>query len=125
MLTALAAARTRTFVELVRGDEVDAHETGARSALRALALYALGDTPASSIGPLREAEQQSASPAAVQIIAGGFRALAGNDREAVAAWAAAEAAGADARAVAPLMSRAWLRLGNAAEAVAVAQRAPG
>ena len=123
MLDALAAARERKFVELVRDDAVDAQEAGARSALRALALYALGDTPASLTAPLRAAEQQSASPAAVQIIAGGLLALAGNDREAVAAWAAAVAAGADARTVAPLMSRAWLRLGDPAQAVAVAQRA--
>jgi tetratricopeptide (TPR) repeat protein len=123
MLDALATARDRRFVELVRDDEIAPEEAGPRGALRALALYALGDTPASLAAPLRLAEQHLASPAAVQIIAGGLRALGGNDREALAAWDAALAAGAEAAALGPLMTDAWLRLGDANQAVAIARRA--
>ena len=101
MLEALTIARERRFVELVRDDAVPPEEAGARSALRALALYALGDTPSSLAAPLRLAEQQSASPVAVQIIAGGLRALEGNDRDALAAWNAALSAGAETSVLAP------------------------
>jgi hypothetical protein len=121
MLGALAIARERKFVELVREDAVAADEAGARSALRALALYALGDSPSSLTAALRLAEQQSASPAAVQLIAGGFRALEGNDREALAHWTAARAAGATGTIVAPLMVNAWLRLGDPERAVTIAR----
>ena len=122
MLGALAMARERKFVELVRDDAVTPEEAGARSALRTLALYALGDSPSSLTAPLRLAAQQS-SPAAVQIIAGGCRALEGNDREALAAWDAAQSAGADAAVLAPLMIGAWLRLGDAGQAVTIGRRA--
>jgi hypothetical protein len=123
MLAALAIARDRKFVELVRDDAEAPEEAGARSALRALALYALGDTPSSLSAPLRLAEQQSASPAAVRILAGGVRALEGNDREALAAWDAALTAGADTAVLGPLMMGAWLRLGDAGQAVAMGRRA--
>jgi hypothetical protein len=122
LLEALTIARERRFVELVRDDAIPAEEAGARSALRALALYALGDTPSSLAAPLRLAEQLAASPVAVHIIAGGLRALEGNDRDALAAWNAALLAGADTPVLAPLMVGAWLRLGDTGEAVAVGRR---
>jgi hypothetical protein len=117
MLAALATARERRFVDLVRDGSVGPEEAGARSALRALALYALGDTTASLTPPLQVAQQQAAPAAGTEIIVGALRALEGNDREALVAWTAAQAAGASASIVAPLMMNAWLRLGEPERAV--------
>jgi hypothetical protein len=121
MLSALATARERKFVELVRDDAVAAEEAGARSALRALGLYALGDTPASLTAPLRLARQQSAPSAGTEIIVGAVHALEGNDREALAAWSAAHGAGAETAVLAPLMMNAWLRLGEPERAITFAR----
>jgi hypothetical protein len=123
MLGALAVARERKFVELIREDGVAPEEAGARSALRTLALYALGDSPGTLTAPLRLAQQQSAHPAGVGILAGGLRALEGNDREALADWNAALQAGASATVLAPPMMNAWLRLGDPGQAVAVGRAA--
>jgi hypothetical protein len=116
LAAAIEATRQRRFVDLVREDAVTAEEQGARVLLRGLALYALGDTPASLAVPLRQAAAMSVSPAAVQVIMGATRALEGNDREAIAAWLAAIDAGLDASTVTGLLCDAYLRMGDAARA---------
>jgi hypothetical protein len=122
LATAIAHARARRFVELVRDDAVGPDEVAARQTLRSLALYGLGDSPTSLAAPLRQALQQSAAPAALQIMLGAIRALEANDREAVVAWEAAIAAGAESRIVAPLLIDALLRQGDATRAAALAER---
>jgi hypothetical protein len=117
---ALAAAAGGRFVELVRHDTVAGEEQGTRSALRALALYALGDTAPSTAAALRQALQSSASPAAVHVLLGASRALAGNDREAIGAWQVARDEGFDAEVMAVLLIDAHMRLGEAARATEVA-----
>ena len=67
--------------------------------LRGLALYAIGDTPASLAVPLRQAAALSVPAAAVRCLAAPLRALEGNDREAIAAWQAAITAGLEAAPV--------------------------
>lgn len=123
MLAALAVARERRFVELVREDGGAPDEAGARTALRTLALYALGDSPGTLVAPLRLAQEQAAHPAGAGILAGGLRALEGNDREALAAWDAALDAGGSRPILAPLMMNAWLRLGEPGRAVALGRAA--
>jgi hypothetical protein len=123
LAAALDAARARRFVELIREDAVSADETVARHSLRTLALYALGETATMLAAPLAQILKAPGSPAAAQILMGATRALDGNDREAIAAWDAAIAAGADAGAIAPLLVDALLRQGNATRAVELAQRA--
>lgn len=119
MLGALVTARERRWIELVRDDDVEPDERGARSALRALALYALGDTPAALTASLLQA-QQSASAAAVQIVVGALRALEGNHREAATAWQNAVAAGAERGVILPLLIDALVRQGDARGALAAA-----
>jgi tetratricopeptide (TPR) repeat protein len=120
MALALAAAGAGRFVELVKEDAVAPGEAAARQVLRVLALYALGDSPASLSAPLR----QSAQHPAVLMLTGAVRALEGNDRDAVAAWDAAVAAGVDARVLGPPMIDALLRQGDGRRALEIAQGAP-
>jgi hypothetical protein len=120
LAAALDAARQRRFIDLVREDAVSADEQGARVLLRGLALYALGDTPASLAVPVRQAAALSAPPAAVQAVVGATRALEGNDREAIAAWQAAIDAGLDASVLTSLLADAHMRLGNQARVVELA-----
>ena len=123
LLDALARARDRQFVDLVRDDGGDTAEAGARATLRVLARYAIGDTPASLNAPLSQAEHDSAPPAATSIIRGALRALEGNDREALSAWDAAVSGGASPVALTPLVVHAALRLGDTSRALATARQA--
>jgi hypothetical protein len=109
---ALDAAAERRFVELIQGDPVASSEVGVQTALRGLALYGLGDTPTAVCAQFRQALQQSAPPATVQVFLGACRALEHNDREAVAAWEAALGAGLPRHAIAVPLAAAHLRLGN-------------
>ena len=121
MIEALAAARTQRFIDLVKDDTVAPSETAARDTLRALALYALGDTPAALMAPLRRAD--AAGPGATGIVAGAIHALERNDREALSAWQSAVDDGVDAGVLAPAMIDAALRLGDSARAVAIGEKA--
>lgn len=120
---ALDAARQRRFVELVRDDEVTSEEGAVRAALRALALYALGDTATAVAASLRPTLQVPAPPPALHILVGALRAIEGNDREAIDSWMTALEAGIDARALRPLMMDAHLRRGDGAGALPIAQAA--
>jgi hypothetical protein len=118
----LDALRAGRFVDLVRADTVNTHEQGARELLRAIGLFALGDTATAVATPLRQAQQLSAAPAAVQVVEGAVRAAEGRHREALATWTAAVTAGFDSVAMAPLLVDSHLRLGETAQALELASR---
>jgi hypothetical protein len=119
---AVAAARAGRFADLIRDEPVLPTETDARQVLRTLAMYAIGDNPASLSSALQQALQRKVAPAAVHTLLGAVRALEGNDNSAVAAWDTAIAAGASGPALAPLVADALLRLGDAARAAASVER---
>ena len=117
------AARGGKFAELIRDDGVPPEEAAARSVLRTVALFALGDGPASLAAPLQQSRQKGASAAAVQIMLGAIQALEGRNADAISDWEAAVTAGASARVLAPLVADALLRQGDAAGAGEIAERA--
>ena len=86
---AFALAREGRFTDLLGEEPVSASEAGIRTALRGLALLALGDTPASLGVQFEQALRQSAPPGPVRVLIGAARALEGQDRAAAAAWQAA------------------------------------
>ena len=109
---ALDAARQRRFIALVPDDNIPPDEQAVRAALRALALYALGDS-ATAVGvQLRLAQPLAASAGPSQVLLGGLRALEGNDRDALASWTSAIASGIDAAALRPLLMDTYLRQGD-------------
>jgi tetratricopeptide (TPR) repeat protein len=112
LTNALAAARERRFIDLLRDEGVRADEQGPRAALRALALYALGDTSTAVASALRQALESGAAAAAAHLLIGASRALEGNDREAVAAWQTAMAGGIDSMALNSVLMDAYLRQGD-------------
>ncbi len=109
---ALEAARQGRFVALVAEDDIPPDEQGVRAVLRALALYALGDSSTAIAVPLRRAQQLSAPAGAINVLLGASRALEANDRDAVASWQSAIEAGVDERALRPLLLDAYLRQGD-------------
>jgi hypothetical protein len=114
MIAALDAARAARFVDLLREDVIDASEQGARTTLRGIGLFALGD-PRMAATMLRQALQAGPN-AAAELYLGACRALEGNDRDAVAAWQSALAGGIARTVVAPLLVDAYLRLGELSRA---------
>lgn len=123
LASALAAGRAGRFIELVRDEAVPPEESGTRAMLRALALYALGDNPASVFALAQQALEKGASPAAGGVLIGAVRALEGNDREAAGVWQAAADAGLSPGAIALLRVPALLRLGDQARGVEIARAA--
>jgi tetratricopeptide (TPR) repeat protein len=119
----LQAARERRFADLVREAPVMQEEQGLRAALRALTLYALGDTPTAVAVSLRQAAQLGAPAATLQMIRGAAHALEGNDRDAITAWQEATAGGINAAATALLLIDAHLRQGNQAAAIDIGKAA--
>lgn len=116
---ALDAARGSRFVDLIREDAVTDAERGPRTLLRALALYALGSTASTVLPPLKQASSDAAPAASVLLLEGAVRAIEGNDREALARWDAARAAGVSDGVLVPLMMEAHLRLGDTGRAIAL------
>jgi hypothetical protein len=119
---ALNAARAGAFTDLLRDSTITPEEAAERSVLRTLALYALGDGPASLATSLQQALPRGASPAAVRLLLGALRALEGHDADAVSEWESAIEAGAAARPLVSLVADALLRQGDAARAIEVAER---
>lgn len=118
-LDSLKAGR---FVDLVRADSVNPSEQGARELLRAIGLFALGDTPNALSAPLRLAQEHRAPVPPLRVMIGASSALEGRDKDALAAWMNAAEGGFDARALAPLIIEAHLRLGDTQQALGVAGR---
>jgi hypothetical protein len=120
---ALDAARERRFVDVIRETSGSPPEDLDAVALRALALYGLGDTPTAVCAPLRQAATSETLPVTVHVLFGACRALEGNDRDAAAAWQASLDARAASPAVAHALAAAHLRLGDAARAVQLLREA--
>jgi hypothetical protein len=121
---ALAALREARFVDLLREDAIDPKEQPARTTLRGIGLYALGD-PRMSSTLLRQsaaaAASRSGEAAAAQLYFGAARALEANDRDAIAAWQAALDAGMPASVVVPLLVDAHIRTGDVGRAFDVSR----
>jgi hypothetical protein len=111
---ALDAAREARFVDLLRDDAIDPKEQPARTTLRGIGLFAVGD-PRMASTMLRQAIQ-AAPTATAHFYLGAARALEANDRDAIAAWQAAQEAGMPAAIVTPLLVDAHIRIGDIARA---------
>ncbi len=120
---ALALAGAARFAELVSVEPTEPAERPIGLALRALALYGLGDSPRAVAAQLQQAEAQGAPAPPVRLLLGATAALAGDDRSAVAAWNLAREGGIDDAAVATLLIDAYMRQGDLARAAAMARAA--
>jgi len=120
MLEAAVAGR---FADLVRDAAVEPGERPAAIALRAFGLYALGDTPRAVAVQLQQALTQGAPAAPVQVLLGATHALAGADTLAIDAWNRAREGQVDDPSIAALLVDAYMRLGDAARATAMARAA--
>jgi hypothetical protein len=120
---AFGAVEARRFIDLVREDAVAADESAIRATLRALALYALGDTPAAVSAPLRQALTLLTVRGPAHVLIGASRALEGNDREAIVSWTEAAGTGLSEALLAPLIIDAHLRAGEHSQAIALGERA--
>jgi hypothetical protein len=107
---ALETLRQRRFVELMREEPVASDEAGIRTALTAVALFALGD--ASSAVQFQRARQLTAPGGPTQFFVGAARALEGREADAVAAWQAAMDAGMNRSLMIPLLVNSHLRRGD-------------
>lgn len=115
---ALDAAHEQRFIDLVREERVAPTEQGQRTALTALALYALGDP--SSIAQFQRALQLDAPAGPVRLLLGAALALQGRDDDAIESWTAALSGGVPARIVNSLLVNAYLRQKESAKAMALA-----
>ena len=104
---AFASARASQFADLLVNDAVPDHEQGTRAALSGLALLSLGNPAAAT--DFQRALQLQASTAAVQVLMGAARAMAGRDAEAIAAWEEARQAGFPRPVLDRLVTEAYLR----------------
>ena len=115
---AIAAARERRFIDLIREDPVPPEEQGVRVALTAMALFSFGDA---SAGLLFDRAAQLGAPAGpLALFAGASHAESGRDVTAISSWQAALRAGIPREAVLPLLADAYLRRGQAADALEAA-----
>ena len=115
---AIAAARERRFIDLIREDPVPPGEQGVRVALTAMALFSFGDA---SAGLLFDRAAQLGAPAGpLALFAGASHAESGRDVTAISSWQAALRAGIPREAVLPLLADAYLRRGQAADALEAA-----
>ena len=114
----LQSARTGRFGDLLIEESVPPSEQPVRVALTGLALMSLGDL--GSVAQFERALQLQAPTGPVQFLLGTARAMQGRDREAIAAWQAARAAGFNPPIVDRLIAEAYLRqreFARAAEAI--------
>jgi hypothetical protein len=117
---ALETLRQRRFVELMREEPVSSRELGVRTALTAVALFALGD--ASSAVQFQRSILLDAPSAPALFFVGAARALEGRDADAAAAWQGALDGGMSSAIVTPLLINTHLRRGNVAGAAALINR---
>lgn len=120
LATLLGAASAGRFAELVREVPIDPTERATALLLRALGLYALGDSPRSVAVPLGTALNGGAPDGPALLLQGAVQALAGDDAGAVTAWEHAQARGVPASVIAPLLVDAYVRRGDGARAAALA-----
>lgn len=117
---AVDAARDGKLLELLRDDEVGDAEQTRRTTLRGVGLLALGDARIACT-LLQQALSTERHPVTL-FYAGGCFAMNRNDHDAVAAWQESMSAGVPPAIVAPLLSDAYLRLGEPARVHEVAER---
>jgi hypothetical protein len=104
---ALAIARTGKPADLLVEEPVPQSEEGVRTALRGLALLAVGD--GSSAVQFQRAQLLGAPMAPSRFLSGAARAMQLRDADAIAGWQEALAAGAPRSMVAPFLAEAYLR----------------
>ncbi len=117
---ALETLRQRRFVELMREEPVSSQELGVRTALTAVALFALGDT--SSAVQFQRSMLLDGPPGPAFFYLGAARALEGRDADAATAWQSAIDGGMSSAIVTPLLINAHLRRGDVASATALMNR---
>jgi hypothetical protein len=117
---ALAAARERRFVDILREEGYASGEQAAGAVLRGIGLYALGDSPRAVAVHFRRALELEAPPGTAQVFLGACQALDGFDRSAIGDWEAALDAGLPRAPLAALVADAHLRAGNPRAAAALA-----
>lgn len=114
---AIDTLRQRRFVELIREEPVPSAETGVRTLLTAVALFALGD--ASAPVRLQRSIQQNAPPGPALFYIGAARALEGREADAVTAWHGAQQSGMPSGIVTPLLINTHLRRGDLTSAASL------
>ena len=114
---ALETLRQRRFVELMREEPVSSRELGVRTALTAVALFALGD--ASSAVQFQRSILLDGPPGPALFYIGATRAIEGRDADAATAWQSALDGGMPSSIVAPLLINTHLRRGDFARATAL------
>lgn len=119
---ALETLRQRRFAELMSEDPVAASEAAIRTALTAIAVFALGD--GSSAVQFQRAIQLKAPPGPARFFLGAARALEGRDADAASAWEGALEAGMPAAIVTPLLVNARFRLGEFSSAESLLSAGP-
>jgi hypothetical protein len=120
---AFTVAEERRFIDLLGEEPVGDEEAGVRTALRGLALLALGDTPSSVAVQLEQALRLSAPAGPVRVLIGAARALEGQHRAAAAAWQAALDEGFATPGLEAEVLTAYLRAGDGPRAVHAAAAA--
>jgi len=119
----LDAAAAGRYADLVREAPVEVSERATAQALRTLGLYALGDAPRTVAVQVQQALAQGARPAPLLVLLGATQALSGNDKAAIATWNDARDGAVDDTGIAGLLVDAYMRLGDAARATAMARAA--
>ncbi|MDP1568823.1 MAG: hypothetical protein Q8L86_02370 [Vicinamibacterales bacterium] len=120
---AFTIAREQRFIDLLGEEPVAPEETGVRTALRGLALLALGDAPASVAVQLEQALRLEAPAGPVRVLIGTARALESQHRAAAAAWQAALDAGFTTPGLEAAVLLAHLRAGDGPRAAQAATAA--
>jgi hypothetical protein len=105
------------FVDLMVEEPVPQAEEGVRTALRGLALYAVGD--ASAAVQFQRAQLLGAPMAPSRFLSGAARAMQLRDPDAIAGWQEALKAGAPRSLVVPHLVDAYLRRNDVQQAAAV------
>ncbi len=119
----LDAALAARYADLVKEAPIAPEERPTAQALRALGLFAVGDSPRAVAVQLQQALAQGAPPGPVLLMLGATYAQGGDDKGAVSAWNQARDGTVADAAVATLMVDAYMRQGDVARATAMAQAA--
>lgn len=110
------------FVDLMVDEPVPQAEEGVRTALRGLALFAVGD--ASSAVQFQRGQLLGAPLAPSRFLSGAARAMQLRDADAIAGWQEALKAGASRSLVVPYLAEAFLRRNDGQRAAALLDGGP-
>jgi hypothetical protein len=119
---ALDLAAAGRFVDLMVDEPVPQSEDGVRTALRGLAMFAVGD--ATSAVQFQRAQLLGAPMAPSRFLSGAARAMQSRDVDAISGWQEALKAGASPSLVAPYLAEAYLRRNDLQQAAAVLDSGP-